>query len=165
MPVITPGQVVPRVSVSLLEIVDLEGGLPEVHVYTHPAEVRIDKTVPWTKQPTSTADRPELQFSSAEGRTLQMELLFDNTAAKTSVEPAVAGLFAMAEIMDMNSSESRKRPPLVALRWADSTLGEMKGVIQALSARYVEFTPKGIPIKAEVALTFREASQASFKRL
>jgi Contractile injection system tube protein len=165
MATITPGQVISRLSVSVLNIVALEGDLPEVPVYAHPAEVRIDKMVVWTKQPTSISDSPHLQFSSAEGRTLQMELLFDNTSTKTSVEPAIAGLFAMAEIMDTNSSESMKRPPLVALRWADNTLAEMKGVIQALSARYVEFTPKGLPIKAEVALTFREASQVSFKHI
>jgi len=154
----------PRVSAILLRIVALEGTLPDVTVTVLPPEVRIDKKVIWTKQATSTADAPHLQFSSGEGRIVSMELTFDNSATKTSVAPAAAALFAMTQIIDTNSSEDLKRPPLLALRWTGDTLPDMKGVIEALSVRYVEFAADGTPVKAQAAVTFREASQVSFKR-
>jgi len=147
-----------------LRIVDLEGGLPEVHVGSVPSEVRVDKTVAWTKAPSSVGDLPEVLFGSADGRTLSMELRFDSAAAKDSVEPTIATLFAMAEIMDPGGAEEKRRPPRIALRWTGNTLPEVQGVIESLTARYTEFDATGIPVKATVAVRVREASRARFHR-
>ena len=61
---------------SKLLILGLDNGVQLTAQY-NPKELGIDKSVPWQKSPTSSGDQPELQFTSAEGRSMSFELFFD----------------------------------------------------------------------------------------
>jgi len=83
----------------------------------NPQDIRVDKPVPWIKAPTSTGDQPELQFRSAEGRTMTFELLFDTFKAGTDVHTAyLSNLLSLATMIDGNGSEDKKRRTRVKLQ-------------------------------------------------
>src|SRR5262245_2038397 len=71
-----------------LSIYSLEGSKVVVTAMFNPKEVSVDKSVPWLKAPLSTGDPPSLQFSSAEGRVMSFELMFDGFESGTNVHTA-----------------------------------------------------------------------------
>ena len=71
-----------------LSISSLEGIAITVTAMYNPKEVQIDKSVPWTKQAQSKGDQPSLEFSSADGRVMSFELMFDGYEAGTNVHTA-----------------------------------------------------------------------------
>jgi hypothetical protein len=48
-----------------------------VTVFFNPKEIPVDQAVPWQPHRNSEGDRPELEFTSADGRCLSFELFFD----------------------------------------------------------------------------------------
>jgi Contractile injection system tube protein len=146
-----------------LTITSLEGTDKLVAQY-NPKEVKVDKTVLWSKTKTSTGDRPELEFTSAEGRTMSFELFFDTYEAGTDVEGLyVSKLLALAMVMDTNGAEDKKRPPRVKVQWGTGDL-HFDGVIESVSVKYTMFLPAGTPVRATCTVKLKEASRASFKR-
>lgn len=129
----------------------------------NPKEVHVTKTVPWTKAPTSTADQPELTFTSAEGRRMSFELSFDGFETKTNVHAQyVAKLFELSEVMAPNGPEDKKRPPRVKVQWG--TAPTFEGVIESVDVKYTTVGSDGTPLRATAVVNLREASRASFRR-
>lgn len=146
-----------------LSIRSLEGPRIVVTAMLNPKEITIDKSVPWQKQPTSTGDQPELQFSSAEGRVMSFELLFDGNETGTNVYAAfVDDLQKLASVLDPNGPEDKKRPPMINVRW--NVFPEFKGVIESLSTQYTMFLPDGTPVRASCRIRIREASRLAFAK-
>ena len=101
-----------------LTIIGLDNGVT-VRAQYNPKEVGIDKSVPWQKAPTSTGDRPELTFTSAEGRSMSFELFFDTYEQGTDVHGAhVADLLQLAMVMAA-SPEEKMRPTRVKILWGN----------------------------------------------
>jgi hypothetical protein len=147
-----------------LRITALDAG-PTVTAQFNPGEITLDKSVPWKKATTATSDQPELTFTSAEGRTMSFELLFDGTASNTDVEKTyVAKLTQLAKIMDPSPSapEAKKRPSRVRVSWGQGLVFD--GVIASLDVSYTKFAPNGTPLKASAKVKIEEASGATFKR-
>ena len=48
-----------------------------VSFYFNPKELSVDKSVPWQKHKSAEGDQPELEFTSADGRSMSLELMFD----------------------------------------------------------------------------------------
>ncbi len=152
-----------RLPAAKLRIISLEQG-GAVEAQFNPKEIAIDKTVPWQKAPTSTGDQPELTFTSADGRTLSFELLFDTSKQGTDVHAAhVAGLIALTTIMNPSGPENLRRPPRVKVLWGNS-LPAFEGVIESVGTKYTLFLANGTPVRATCTVKLKEASRASFKK-
>jgi hypothetical protein len=129
----------------------------------NPKEVGLDKSVPWQKAKNSHANTPDLEFTSADGRSLSFELFFDGYEKGEDVHAKyVAKLLKLAEVMDENGSEDKKRPPQVKVTWG--TLPEFKGVVESVSTKYTMFNGKGTPVRCTCSVKFKEANRLSFKK-
>jgi hypothetical protein len=139
-----------------------EQGSPVTAQY-NPKEVGIDKSVPWQKAKNSHANTPDLEFTSADGRSLSFELFFDGYEENLDVHATyVSKLLKMAEVMDENGDESKKRPPQVKVTWG--TLPEFKGVVESVSTKYTMFNAAGMPVRCTCSVKFKEANRLSFKK-
>jgi len=149
------------VSVNKITIVPEQG--PAVTAQYNPKEIGLDKSVPWQKGKNSKANTPDLEFTSADGRSLSLELFFDTYETGADVHATyVANLLKMAEVMDENGSEEKKRPPMVTVKWG--TMPDFKGVLESVSTKFTMFTPAGIPVRATCTCKFKEANRLSFKK-
>ena len=141
-----------------LTIIGLDLG-GEVKAQFNPKEVGIDKSVPWQKSPTSSGDQPEMQFTSAEGRSMSLELFFDEYESGGNVHTTyVEGLLAFARVMDPKGVEEKRRPTRVKVKWGG--LPDFEGVIESVSTKYTMFLPDGTPCRCTCSVKFKEASRA-----
>jgi hypothetical protein len=124
-------------------------------LYFNPAEIKIDKSVPWDKKKN---EEGTLEFTAGEPKTMEMEFLFDGFEQKEDISPKVAGLFNIAEADPM-----MKRPPRVKVVWGNK-LPAFEGVIESVSTKYTMFLPDGTPVRATCSVKFKEASKATFKK-
>jgi hypothetical protein len=145
-----------------LTISSLEGARIVVTAMFNPKELQIDKTVPWSKQRVSKSDQPSLEFSSADGKVMSFELMFDTYEAGTNVHTTfVDNLMKLALVQEPDGTEDKKRPPKVSVKWGK--LPELQGVIESLSTNYTMFTPDGTPVRASCRVTVREAKNLAVK--
>jgi hypothetical protein len=129
----------------------------------NPKEVGLDKSVPWQKAKNSHANTPDLEFTSADGRSLSFELFFDGYEQNLDVHATfVSKLLKLAEVMDENGAEEKKRPPQVKVTWG--TLPEFKGVLESVSTKYTMFNKAGMPVRCTCSVKFKEANRLSFKK-
>jgi hypothetical protein len=135
---------------------------PEVVARFLPAQLQIDKLVPWAPQPTSRGDVPNLQFAAAQGRLLSIRLLLDRSRTGASVQPELDRLSRMANVISQDGAEDKKRPPKIAVRRAGGKLPDFEGVVESLSIQYVVFRPDGTPVSATADLRVREADRLRF---
>lgn len=138
-----------------------EKGAPVTAQY-NPKEIGLDKAVPWTKGKNSKSNTPDLEFTSADGRSLTVELFFDTYETGSDVHAQyVAPLLKMTEVMG-EGSEEEKRPPMVKVSWG--TLPAFQGVLESVSTKFTMFTSAGIPVRATCSCKLKEASRLSFKK-
>lgn len=145
-----------------LLIVGLDNGVHLTAQY-NPKELGIDKSVPWQKSPTSSGDQPELQFTSAEGRSMSFELFFDEYESGGNVHAKyVEPLLAMTRVMDPSKSapEDKRRPTRVSISWG-AGIPPFEGVLESVSTKYTMFMPGGRPVRATVSLKLTEALRTS----
>lgn len=139
-----------------------EAGSPVTAQY-NPKEVGIDKSVPWQKAKNSHANTPDLEFTSADGRSLSFELFFDGYEKNEDVHAKyVSKLLKMAEVMNESGGEKDKRPPKVKVKWG--TLPEFQGVVESVSTKYTMFNASGVPVRCTCNVKFKEANRLSFKK-
>lgn len=147
-----------------LSIYSVEGPRIMVTAMHNPKELQIDKSVPWTKQAQSKGDQPSLQFTSAEGRSMSFELMFDTYETGTNVHTAfIDHLVRLALVQNPNGAEDKKRPPKVGVKWG-AGLPEFQGVVESVSTKYTMFLPDGTPVRATCHVTVREASHLAVKK-
>ena len=139
-----------------LSIIGLDlGGV--VKAQYNPKELGIDKSVPWQKSPTSSGDQPELQFTSAEGRSMSCELFFDEYETGGNVHTMhVEQLLDFAKVMEPTGPEEKRRPTRVKVIWG-SGLPAFEGVIESVSTKYTMF----LPCRCTCSVKFKEASRAT----
>ncbi len=133
-----------------------------VEAQYNPKEIGLDKSVPWTKGKNSKSNTPDLEFTSADGRSLTLELFFDGYETNTDVHDTyVKKLLEMTEVMG-TSPEEKMRPPMVKVKCGD--LPPFTGVLESVSTKFTMFTPGGMPVRATCSCKFKEASNLSFKK-
>jgi hypothetical protein len=153
---------------TLLKICTVEGDTPhECTAMFNPKEIQIDKSVPWQKHKNSKGDSPDLEFTSAEGRVLSMELFFDTYETGKDVYAShIKELFAMTKRMS-ETVDKDKHPPKVKVIWASTEswfIGEaFVGVFEQLGVKYTMFLPNGTPVRATCQVKIREAKNATKK--
>jgi hypothetical protein len=139
-----------------LRIIGLEGGATGVTVEAqfNPKEISIDKSVPWQLQ--KTKGPGDLQFSSANPKTMSFELMFDGFASGSSIQNGIGMLHRLTDI-DANL----KRPPKVKVVWGTEGAPDMmptfEGVIESIGVKYTMFDGHGMPLRATVSMRLVEA--------
>src|ERR1041385_3742124 len=154
-----------------LSIGTVEGPKHEVIAQYNPKELQVDKPVPWSKhnmanKQEAKSDRGEihLEFTGAESRSMQVELLFDGYEQKKSIADQVAELEKMASVMEPSSgTEDKRRPPLCVVTWGTNGLPSFRCVIESLSTKYTLFDRQGTPLRATCTVKLKEATKLSTK--
>lgn len=124
----------------------------------NPTEISIDKSVPWKQHKSSEPDAPTLEFTAAEPRTLQAELVFDTFEDGTNVQSLIAPLEKLASV-----DPTKKRPPLVRFQWG-SQFPAFAGVIESVAVKYTLFLPDGTPVRATATIKVKEAFSVRVKK-
>jgi len=131
----------------------------------NPKELQVDKNVPWQKKNQANQANPtglHLEFTGAEGRTMSVELLFDEYETKDgSVAQAVKDLNWMASVLESTSKDENKRRPHLCLATWGSTVKAFQCVIESLSTKYTMFSPEGAPLRATCTVKLKEADVVS----
>lgn len=146
---------IPRPRPDKLTIVLLDLG-QRIEAHFNPAEIGVDKQVPWAEHPSAKSDERRIEFTGARGRTLSLELFFDTYETGDSVyvryvEPLEKGTTVMA-----GDTEDMKRPPACLISWGKG-FPKFVGVIESLSVKYTMFFSDGTPCRATAALKLKEA--------
>jgi hypothetical protein len=137
-----------QVKLSVLEGDDL------ATLYFNPKEITIDKVAPWQRHRSSREDSPSLEFTAAEPKTLQFELMFDMFEERGNVHTEVIHSLEQLARVD----KSLKRPPLLLFEWGRN-VPVFKGVIENLNVKYTMFLEDGTPTRATVNLTMKQADR------
>jgi len=131
-------------------------GQPVEYVF-NPVSIHIDKTVPWQKSSKSSGDEPVLEFTSGDGKSLSMELLFDTFEEKGDVHKQF--IAPMDKLMAVDPA--LKRPPMVTFTWGSDL--KFSGVVDSMGVQYTMFAQDGTPTRATVNLSLKSASKAETK--
>jgi len=131
----------------------------------NPKELQIDKNVPWQKKNQANQANPtglHLEFTGAEGRTMSVELLFDEYEKPNgSVAKAIKDLNWMASVLESTSKDENKRRPHLCLATWGGTVTAFQCVIESLSTKYTMFSPAGAPLRATCTVKLKEADVVS----
>ena len=147
-----------------------------VHAQYNPAALEVAQNVPWKKPDAATqggaqakgAGKDEnymtLEFTGAEGRTISLELLFDeyekdtsSRKPKKSVAEMVKRLETLAAVRDPTSSDEKlRRPHHCVVVWG-SVLPRFECVIEGLTTKYSMFSSDGVPLRATCTVKLKEA--------
>jgi hypothetical protein len=146
---------------------------PQFHVDAqyNPKELQVDMPVQWSKhnmanKTEAAKERGELhlEFTGADSRSMQVEMLFDGYEQKQSIADKVASLEKMASVMKPSSpKEDERRPPLCVVTWGDRGLPSFRCVIESLSTKYTMFDTNGTPLRATCTVKLKEATKLSTK--
>jgi hypothetical protein len=148
----------------------------------NPKELQIDRQVPWSPPGESGKENNskktggvDLEFTGAKGRSLSVELLFDEyekdaePGFKVTVADAVSTLEALASVRKPGESkEDERRPHHCVCSWGTAlqsgTEKKFKCVIESISTKYTMFDRAGNPLRATVTLKLTEADSVSVKK-
>jgi hypothetical protein len=160
-----------------LTIKSLDGG-PTVEAQYNPKELEIVKAVPWAKHAAANKTNANeekggihLEFTGAEGRTMQIELLFDGYENKGaipkggSVSQKVKDLETLASVIDPKSTdENKRRPHWCVIAWGNKGIPNFRCVIESLSTKYQMFSEDGLPLRASCTIKLKEADLVSLAK-
>jgi len=153
----------PRPTQGVLWIGSLDDEELTVRAQYNPKELQVDKNIPWKKKDQANKANTSglhLEFTGAEGRTMSVELLFDQyeKGSAGDVGPLVKDLNEMASVWQGSSSdENKRRPHMCVVTWG-TTLKKFTCVIESLSTKYTMFSPTGAPLRATCTVKLKEAN-------
>ena len=128
----------------------------------NPQEISFSKAVGWSNGNEGTGtDCPALMFTAGQAITMSLELLFDYYEEGLDVRPIVRDFMNLCMV-----DPSIKRPSAVQLCWVDSNvLGIGKnfiGVIENATAKYTMFSSVGVPVRATVSVSIKQAEEVGY---
>jgi nucleoid-associated protein YgaU len=124
----------------------------------NPSHLKFTRSASWKSQGAALRDVPELQFTGAQPRTLNVDLLFDtyDTDQPPSGKRKVTELTdQMLKLTTVESHGDKHRPPVCRLRWGSAGVF-FQGVLEQLTQDFVLFTESGTPVRAKVGCNFKE---------
>jgi hypothetical protein len=154
-------------------------GKTSVEAQFNPKELQIDRTVPWSPTGETNKDNKtdkaksnhgiHLEFTGAQGRSLSIELLFDQyeqhagDGFSVSVAERVAKLEELASVRKPGSDkEDDRRPHWCMVTWGGALRG-FRCVIESLSTKYTMFDDLGNPLRAICTVKLKEADSVKAK--
>jgi hypothetical protein len=153
-----------KVKIEILDTaaVDPARGLPPViEVQFNPTEYALNKGAQIAEIGIPGLDSPILQFVRGQNETLTLEFFFDTTrtGAQGARSPGMGE--DAADVRDLTKSiyqlvkiqPRTHAPPRVRVSWGSLSF---KAIVESVQQRFSLFSPNGVPLRATVAVTFRE---------
>jgi Contractile injection system tube protein len=135
----------------------------ELECAFNPKEITVSKSAQWKRTPNRRSRRSSTpEFVGTNPRSLKMALFFNTTGSRATgrgVADHIDLLFSWMSPTDESSSNNRPQPPLLTFHWGDMTYFE--AYLKQMSAKYVLFTEQGVPIRAQVNVTFEETPDSA----
>lgn len=137
------------------KLIAKEAGV-DLDVLFNPKELVVEKQVQWTQKEGSVSDEPPEEFTKPTPATLSVTLHFDTYEKKSDVSSYTSQVEKMALIV-----KGLNRPPLCLFVWGNF---KFQGVVDSVSQKFTMFLSNGTPVRAEVTLKMKKASQATTGR-
>jgi hypothetical protein len=167
--------------VARLTIGSLDNPTLTVIAQYNPKEIELARTVPWQKHnsdntPEARRKKPapgsDVEYTGGEGRTISLELLFDELETGKSVLKQLLDLDEMATPRDASSTKTElRRPHQCVVVWGayadlekaqrpkeEKAMRPLRCVIDSLTVKYTMFSSDGVPLRAMANVKLREAS-------
>ena len=148
-------------SIAKLSIGSLDTPSLSVEAHYNPKDLAYQRSVPWSAHPLAdkgAADQMEVEFTGAQPRTMDLELLFDSFETSESVKELVDGLDELAAVRDpADPDPAMHRPHFCVVTWGDQGVRPLRCVIESLSVKYTMFDRMGVPKRAVCNVKVREA--------
>lgn len=135
--------------------IDPSRGLPaSFEVQFNPGEYTLQKGAKIAEIAIPGIDSPILQFIGGQNRKLTLELLYDTTDQgmgedATDVRTLTKSIYQLVKIQPTTHA-----PPRVRFVWGEGI--SFKAIVESVQQKFTLFSPKGIPVRATVSVTFRE---------
>ena len=147
----------------------------QVEAQYNPKELSVVQDVPWAKPGAAnqtgtqqgsgggSGDPIALEFTGAAGRTMTVELLFDQYeelggGRAVNVAKQVGILETLARIRNpAETDENKRRPHQCVVAWGGRGLPSFKCVITKLNTKYTMFSSDGEPLRATCTVDLKEA--------
>lgn len=143
-------------------LVEKDGGVlvfeqnSAITVLFNPNKLVFSKSVNWKKQGAAQRDVPELQFTNAQPRTLNLDLISDTydtpDVEKKDVRKHTKKLFHLTTVEEHGD---KHRPPVCRLSWGSVGVF-FQGVLERLEQQFTLFMEDGTPVRATSGCTFKE---------
>ena len=120
----------------------------QFEVMFNPEEYSLNKDNNFASQAIPGLSSPILQFVHGNLRTLEMELFFDTTDARTDVRAQTQKVVDLLKIdPDLHA------PPVVRVAWASL---QLRCVLTRANQKFLKFLEDGRPTRARITVTFSE---------
>ena len=135
---------------------DRGGNLPDrITVQFNPAEYTLSKGAQIAEVAIPGIDSPILQFIRGQNEKLSLELFFDTTqngmgeSAVKDVRDLTNAVYQLVKIQSNTHA-----PPRLKFVWGKGL--SFRAIVESVQQKFTLFNPAGIPLRATLAVTFRE---------
>lgn len=122
----------------------VESTREEIPVMYNPTELSLNRSV------VVQGEGSNIQFQRTNNDDLVVNLFFDTFEKKSDVRQLTNRIAALT--MPTTGTGVRKEPPVVVFTWAGPLF---TGLITRLEQKFTMFLPSGIPVRAELTVTFK----------
>jgi nucleoid-associated protein YgaU len=131
-------------------------GLPQkFKVMFNPTKYSLNKGVQLAEVNLPGLDTPILQYVRGQNERLTMELFFDTTESGMGDNAVDVRTKTMPFYQLVKIQSKTHAPPRIKMTWGDNGLS-FKAVVESVQQEFTLFSPKGIPLRATLNVTFRE---------
>src|SRR5438270_2870418 len=142
-----------------------EGGLPAIKALFNPERYTVNKSVQFGEVGIPGLDSPVLQFVRGQNEKISMELFFDTTDHGMVDNPTDVRTETGKVYQLMKVNQNLHAPPRFRLEWGDGhqlfAYGQKISpwcVMESVSEEFNLFSPSGVPLRARLNVSFREAA-------
>ena len=144
-------------SLAHAKIINLEGGGPPIECMFNPKEYSFSKRNQWTAGKSKGNNVPQLEFSSGQPATLQMQLFFDTYADGKDVRKEYTDAIWTLMMVDAKLKDPKthkSRPPKVRFQWG--SVWTFDAVITSINQKFTLFDVHGTPVRATLDISFQQ---------
>lgn len=126
-----------------------------ITVQFNPAEYTLQKGAQIAEIAIPGIDSPILQFVRGQNEKLTLELFFDTTAVGMGVAPVVDVRDLTRPVYELVRIQGNTHaPPRIRFVWGQGL--SFRAIVESIQQKFTVFNPQGIPLRATLAMTFRE---------
>lgn len=138
-------------------VLEVEKG-SKIRCQFNPTEYDVTNTAKYTEKTIPGGRGTISQFISGDSPTLSLSLMFDTYIPPTLDDPSESGsdvsLLTQKVVQLTKIKGTLHRPPIVTFVWGSLSF---RGIVTEVKQKFTMFLPSGIPVRAKLDLTFREA--------
>jgi len=124
----------------------------------NPGDLEFSKSTVWTPNNSPGSNAPQLTFDSGQSVEFKLTAIFDSTETRTPITEITDKLYKLTitdkKVKGTQEDRNIKRPPWVQFHWGK--LRTFKAVITSFNLKYTYFSSEGMPLRAEVSMSFRQ---------